>query len=255
MLDLIPAIDIKDGACVRLKQGNLDRDITVYSKDPVEMAHHWAELGARRLHLVDLDGARSGRSINSDVIRNILKSYSGLMEIDLGGGLRDLDTIESYLDDGLSYAIIGTAAIKQPGFLANACGAFPGAVIVSLDARDGKVATDGWEKDSRIDVIDIAKKFAELDPAYFLYTDIARDGMLCGVNVEATRRLALATPVPVIASGGVKNIDDVVAVMNAEADGVSGMILGKALYEGTLDFREAVAYVTGGGPITDDDEL
>lgn len=219
------------------------------------MAHHWAELGARRLHLVDLDGARSGRSINSDVIRNILKSYSGLMEIDLGGGLRDLDTIESYLDDGLSYAIIGTAAIKQPGFLANACGAFPGAVIVSLDARDGKVATDGWEKDSRIDVIDIAKKFAELDPAYFLYTDIARDGMLCGVNVEATRRLALATPVPVIASGGVKNIDDVVAVMNAEADGVSGMILGKALYEGTLDFREAVAYVTGGGPITDDDEL
>ncbi|MCI6531294.1 MAG: 1-(5-phosphoribosyl)-5-[(5-phosphoribosylamino)methylideneamino]imidazole-4-carboxamide isomerase [Mesosutterella sp.] len=255
VLDLIPAIDIKDGACVRLKQGNLDKDITVYSQNPVEMAYRWAEMGAKRLHLVDLDGARSGRSANRDVINEILRSYGGLMEIDLGGGLRDLDTIEDYLDEGLRYAVIGTAAIKQPGFLANACSAFQDAIIVSLDARDGRVATDGWKKTSRVDVLEIARKFADLGPAFFLYTDISRDGMLCGVNVEATRRLAAATSVPVIASGGVRDIGDVVSLMEAEADGVSGVILGKALYEGTLDFREALNYVTGGGPVSDDDKL
>ena len=184
MLDLIPAIDIKDGACVRLVQGDLDKNITVYSKDPRDMARHWAELGARRLHVVDLDGARCGRSVNHGVISDIIRDFSGVMEIDLGGGLRDLDTIESYMDAGLAYAVIGTAAIKQPGFLANACDAFPGAIIVSLDARNGKIATDGWEKTSRIDVLDIAKKFAAHDPAAFLYTDISRDGMLCGVNVD-----------------------------------------------------------------------
>ena len=146
MLDLIPAIDIKDGACVRLVQGDLDKNITVYSKDPRDMARHWAELGARRLHVVDLDGARCGRSVNHGVISDIIRDFSGVMEIDLGGGLRDLDTIESYMDAGLAYAVIGTAAIKQPGFLANACDAFPGAIIVSLDARNGKIATDGWEK-------------------------------------------------------------------------------------------------------------
>lgn len=246
MLDLIPAIDIKGGACVRLKQGNLDHDITVYSKDPVEMAQRWCELGARRLHLVDLDGARHGHSINRSVISEILQACSSRMEIDLGGGLRDLDTIDGYISKGLRYAVIGTAAIKQPGFLQNACSVFADSVIVSLDARDGKVATDGWEKSSRIDVIDIAKKFADFAPSYFLYTDISRDGMLCGVNVEATRRLACATPVPVIASGGVKDIGDVRAVMKAEPDGVAGMILGKALYEGTLDFREALDCVAGG---------
>lgn len=247
MLDLIPAIDIKGGACVRLKQGNLDRDITVYSKDPVEMALRWAEKGAKRLHLVDLDGARSGRSINRDVIRAILCECGGRLEVDLGGGLRDLSTIGAYLEAGLRYAMIGTAAVKQPGFLKEACKAFPDSVIVSLDARDGKIATDGWEKSSAIEVIDIAKEFAALGPSYFLYTDIARDGMLCGVNVEATRRLARATPVPVIASGGVKDIEDVRALMAAEKDGVSGMVLGKALYEGTLVFEEAAALVAGTG--------
>ncbi|MCI5850117.1 MAG: 1-(5-phosphoribosyl)-5-[(5-phosphoribosylamino)methylideneamino]imidazole-4-carboxamide isomerase [Sutterellaceae bacterium] len=248
MLDLIPAIDIKDGACVRLVQGDLNKNITVYSRDPLEMARRWADLGASRLHLVDLDGAKHGRSVNHDVITGIVKEFSGVMEIDLGGGLRDLDTIESYMEEGLSFAVIGTAAVKQPGFLANACGAFPGSIIVSLDARDGKIATDGWEKTSRIDVIEIAEKFAQLDPAAFLYTDISRDGMLCGVNVEATRRLARATPVPVIASGGVKDMGDIDALVAAEEDGICGVILGKALYEGTLDFSEALDRVSGGAP-------
>ena len=245
MIDLIPAIDIRNGSCVRLVQGDLDHNITVYSKDPVAMADRWHKLGAKRLHLVDLDGARSGRSVNQDVITEILGQYGAKMAIDLGGGLRKLETIERYLSAGLRYVVIGTAAVRQPEFLQECCRQFPGAVIVSLDARDGMVATDGWEKSSEIDVIDIAGRLAQHHPAYFLYTDIARDGMLCGVNIDATARLARATPVPVIASGGVKGIQDVKAVMEHEKDGVSGVILGKALYEGALDFSDAVALVAG----------
>ena len=245
MIDLIPAIDIRNGSCVRLVQGDLDHNITVYSKDPVAMAARWYELGAKRLHLVDLDGARSGRSVNQEVITEILSLYGQKMAVDLGGGLRKLETIERYLKAGLRYAVIGTAAVTQPGFLQECCSLFPGAVIVSLDARDGKIATDGWEKSSAIDVIDIAGQLAAHRPAYFLYTDISRDGMLCGVNIEATSRLARATPVPVIASGGVKGLQDVAAVMEHEKDGVSGVILGKALYEGALDFSDAVALVAG----------
>ncbi len=243
MLDLIPAIDIRNGSCVRLRQGDLDNNITVYSDNPIEMAERWAELGAKRLHLVDLDGARHGRSVNFDVISGILKEFGDAMEVDLGGGLRTLETIESYMEAGLSYAVIGTAAVKQPGFLAEACSAFPGGIIVSLDARDGKIATDGWERSSKIDVIDIAKKFAQHAPAAFLYTDIARDGMLCGVNVEATKRLAEATEIPVIASGGAKNMDDIRTLESVSSSGISGVILGKALYEGTLDFTEALQYI------------
>jgi phosphoribosylformimino-5-aminoimidazole carboxamide ribotide isomerase len=219
---LIPAIDLKDGRCVRLRQGDMD-DATVFSEDPVAMARNWLDKGARRLHLVDLNGAVSGRPKNEAVIREILDEISGRIPVQLGGGIRDLDTIERYLDGGLSYVIIGTAAVKNPGFLHDACGAFPGQVIVGLDARDGRVATDGWSKLTKHDVVDLARKFEDYGVEGVIYTDIGRDGMLTGVNVEATVRLAQALRVPVFASG----------------EGIEGAILGRALYEGRLDFAAA----------------
>jgi len=235
---LIPAIDLKDGRCVRLRQGDMD-DATVFSEDPAEMARHWLDLGARRLHLVDLNGAISGRPRNESAIRAIVDEIAGRIPVQLGGGIRDLDTIERYLDSGLSWVIIGTAAVKNPGFLQDACTAFPGQVIVGLDARDGKVATDGWSRLTKHEVVDLARKFEDYGIEGVIYTDIGRDGMLTGVNVEATVRLAQALRVPVIASGGMASIDDVERLCAVEDEGIEGAILGRAIYEGALDFAAA----------------
>ncbi|MEZ2719940.1 1-(5-phosphoribosyl)-5-[(5-phosphoribosylamino)methylideneamino]imidazole-4-carboxamide isomerase [Paenalcaligenes hominis] len=238
---LIPAIDLKDGRCVRLRQGALD-DVTVFSDDPAAMAEQWLEQGARRLHLVDLNGAFAGKPLNKEAIAAILDTVSDEIPVQIGGGIRDLDTIETYLDMGMRYVIIGTAAVKSPGFLRDACSAFPGSIIVGLDARDGKVATDGWSKVSRHDVLDLAKKFEDYGCESIIYTDIGRDGMLSGVNIEATVRLAQHVNIPVIASGGVTDLKDIDALCAVEHEGVEGVILGRSIYEGTLDFAEAQTF-------------
>jgi phosphoribosylformimino-5-aminoimidazole carboxamide ribotide isomerase len=237
---IIPAIDIKDGHCVRLKQGDM-ADATVFSEQPGDMAAHWKAQGAKRLHLVDLNGAVAGKPKNETAIKEIVAALGGEIPIQLGGGIRDLDTIERYLDDGISYVIIGTAAVKNPGFLHDACGAFPGHIIVGLDAKDGKVATDGWSKLTKHDVIDLARKFEDYGAEAIIYTDIGRDGMLSGVNIEATLKLAQAMHIPVIASGGLSSVRDIVELKKIENDGVIGAIAGRAIYDGTLDFKAAVA--------------
>lgn len=237
---LIPAIDLKEGRCVRLRQGEMS-DATVFSENPAAMARHWLEQGARRLHLVDLDGAFAGRPRNEAAIKAILAEIDGEIPVQLGGGIRDLDTIERCLDDGVSYVIIGTAAVKNPGFLHDACSAFPGHIIVGLDARDGKVAVDGWSKMTRHDVIDLAKKFEDYGVEAVIYTDIGRDGMLTGVNVEATVKLAQSLRIPVIASGGIASLADIEALCRVAEEGIMGAIAGRALYEGKLDFRQAQA--------------
>ncbi|NLD55910.1 MAG: 1-(5-phosphoribosyl)-5-[(5-phosphoribosylamino)methylideneamino]imidazole-4-carboxamide isomerase [Burkholderiaceae bacterium] len=236
---LIPAIDLKDGRCVRLKQGNLE-DETVFSEDPGEVARHWVEMGAERIHLVDLNGAVAGKPQNASAIKAILDAVGAEVPVQLGGGLRSLETIERYLDDGIAYVIIGTAAVKSPGFLHDACNAFPGQVIVGLDARDGKVATDGWSKLTKHDVTDLARKFEGYGVEGIIYTDIGRDGMLTGVNIDATVKLAQAVSVPVYASGGVTDLEDIDKLLAVEHEGIEGVILGRSLYEGTLDFAAAL---------------
>jgi len=235
---LIPAIDLQDGRCVRLRQGDLN-DATIFSENPSTMAEQWLDQGARRLHLVDLNGAVAGKPKNAAAIKAIVDAIAGDIPIQIGGGIRDLDTIENYLDNGISYVIIGTAAVKDPGFLRDACSAFPGNIIVGLDARDGKVATDGWSKLTRHDVIDLARKFEDYGVESIIYTDIGRDGMLSGVNIEATVRLAQSVNIPVIASGGVTDLRDIEALCAVEHEGVEGAILGRSIYEGTLDFAAA----------------
>jgi phosphoribosylformimino-5-aminoimidazole carboxamide ribotide isomerase len=243
---LIPAIDLKDGHCVRLKQGDMDQ-ATVFSENPADMARHWLEQGARRLHLVDLNGAFAGKPKNAAAIKAIVQTVRDYAEetdteevpVQLGGGIRDLDTIETYLNSGISYIIIGTAAVKSPGFLADACSAFPGQIIVGIDAKDGKVATDGWSKLSGHDVIDLAKKFENYGVEAIIYTDIGRDGMMGGVNLEATVKLAQAVSVPVIASGGIHTVEDVEALCEVQDEGISGVICGRSIYEGTLDLLSA----------------
>ena len=241
---LIPAIDLKDGHCVRLKQGDMN-DATVFSEDPAAMARHWVAQGARRLHLVDLNGAVAGRPKNESVIKAIVDAVGGSIPVQLGGGIRDLDTIERYLDDGIAYIIIGTAAVKNPGFLHDACGAFPGQIIVGLDAREGKVATDGWSKLTGHEVIDLAKKFESYGVEAIIYTDIGRDGMLTGINLDATVKLAQAVSVPVIASGGLSSLSDVEALCAIEDEGIEGVICGRAIYSGDLDFKQAQAQADG----------
>ena len=235
---IIPAIDLKDGKCVRLKQGDMS-EATVFSDDPVATARRWMDLGARRLHVVDLNGAAAGKPKNESAIRAITDAVGDKMPIQLGGGIRDLDTIERYLDAGVSYVIIGTAAVKTPGFLHDACTAFTGHVLVALDAKDGKVAVDGWSKMTGHDVVDLAKKFEDYGVEAVIYTDIGRDGMLTGVNIEATVALARQLTVPVIASGGLTNLDDVKKLCAVESEGITGAITGRAVYQGTLDFKEA----------------
>ncbi|MCX7813976.1 MAG: 1-(5-phosphoribosyl)-5-[(5-phosphoribosylamino)methylideneamino]imidazole-4-carboxamide isomerase [Tepidimonas ignava] len=236
---LIPAIDLKDGQCVRLKQGDMEQS-TVFSDDPAAMARHWVELGAERLHLVDLNGAFAGKPKNEAAIRSILREVGDEVDVQLGGGIRDLDTIERYLDAGLRYVIIGTAAVKNPGFLHDACSAFGGHIIVGLDAKDGKVATDGWSKLTGHEVVDLARKFEDYGVEAIIYTDIGRDGMLSGINIEATVRLAQALTIPVIASGGLSSLDDIRRLCEVESEGVEGVICGRAIYSGELDFAAAV---------------
>ena len=235
---LIPAIDLKDGHCVRLRQGDMS-DSTIFSENPAAMARRWIDAGARRLHLVDLNGAVSGRPKNELAIREVVSVIGDEVPIQLGGGIRDLDTIERYLDDGISYVIIGTAAVKNPGFMRDACSAFGGHIIVGLDAKDGKVATDGWSKLTGHEVADLAKKFEDYGVEAVIYTDIGRDGMLTGVNIDATVALARHLTVPVIASGGLKNLEDVRALCAVESEGITGAITGRAVYQGTLNFAEA----------------
>jgi phosphoribosylformimino-5-aminoimidazole carboxamide ribotide isomerase len=237
---LIPAIDLKDGKCVRLKQGDMN-DSTTFGEDPAAMARRWVEAGARRLHLVDLNGAFAGKPINEAAIRAILAEVGDEIPVQLGGGIRDLDTVERYLDDGLSYVIIGTAAVKKPGFLHDACTAFGGHIIVGLDARDGKVATDGWSKLTGHEVVDLAKKFEDYGVEGVIYTDIGRDGMLTGINIDATVRLARALTVPVIASGGLSNMVDIERLCAVEHEGIEGVICGRSIYSGELDFAAAQA--------------
>jgi len=245
---LIPAIDLKDGRCVRLRQGDMN-DATVFSEDPAAMARKWVDLGARRLHLVDLNGAFAGKPRNEAAIKAILNEVGAEVPIQIGGGIRDLDTIERYLDAGVGWVIIGTAAVKNPGLLHDACGAFPGQIIVGLDARDGKVATDGWSKLTGHDVLDLGRKFEGYGVEAIIYTDIGRDGMLGGVNIEATVRLARGLTVPVIASGGVSTLEDIDRLCEVEGEGIEAAIVGRAIYDGTLDFSAAQARADEiGGP-------
>lgn len=234
---LIPAIDLKDGKCVRLRQGRMEDD-TVFSDNPVEVAGRWVEAGARRIHLVDLDGAFTGKPRNAEIIHQIVEAYPDV-PVQIGGGIRDEDTIQGYLEAGVKYVIIGTKAVSEPHFVRDVAVEFPGHIIVGLDAKDGKVAIDGWSKLSHHDVIDLAQKFEEHGVEAIIYTDIARDGMMQGVNVEATAKLARAINIPVISSGGITNMDDIHALGKVAEDGIMGAITGRAIYEGTLDFAVA----------------
>lgn len=233
---LIPAIDIKDGKCVRLRQGRMD-DVTVFAEDPLEMAKRWVKAGAKRLHLVDLDGATSGEPVNAEVIGRIVSEFPNL-PVQVGGGIRSEESAEAYINAGVQWVIIGTKAASAPHFVSDLCAAYPKHVIVGLDARDGKVAIDGWSKLSNHDVVDLAQHFERDGVEAIIYTDIGRDGMMQGVNVEATRTLAQAITIPVIASGGVSRLDDIRNLHAAVSDGVAGAIIGRALYEGTLDLAE-----------------
>ncbi|MEE3215777.1 MAG: 1-(5-phosphoribosyl)-5-[(5-phosphoribosylamino)methylideneamino]imidazole-4-carboxamide isomerase [Pseudomonadota bacterium] len=233
---VIPAIDLKDGQCVRLKQGRMD-EATTYGDDPVAMAARWVEAGARRLHLVDLNGAFEGRPVNGEAVTAIARRYPDL-PIQIGGGIRSAETIEHYLTAGVSQVIIGTKAVKEPDFVTQMCRAFPGHIIVGLDAHDGRVATDGWAEVSEVLAVDLAKRCADDGVSSIVYTDIARDGMMNGVNVEATAALARDGGIPVIASGGVTNLDDLRALIAAGEPGILGAITGRAIYEGSLDVAE-----------------
>ncbi|OUD14111.1 1-(5-phosphoribosyl)-5-[(5-phosphoribosylamino)methylideneamino]imidazole-4-carboxamide isomerase [Thioflexithrix psekupsensis] len=242
---IIPAIDLKDGQCVRLKQGRMEDD-TVFSHDPVAMAQRWVNAGAKRLHLVDLNGAFAGHPVNAKVIHEIAQAFPDL-SLQVGGGIRDEETIDAYLNAGVDYVIIGTKAVTTPHFVADMCLEFPGHVMVGLDAKDGKVATEGWSKLSHHEVSDLAKRFEQDGVVAIIYTDISRDGMMQGVNVEATVKLAQAIHIPVIASGGITNMRDIEALCQVAQEGIIGAITGRAIYEGTLDFAQAQAFAQAYG--------
>ncbi len=240
---VIPAIDLKNGACVRLEQGLMDRD-TVFSQDPAGQARIWQDAGAEIIHLVDLDGAFAGVPRNRDAISAILQAIT--LPAQLGGGIRDLATIEAYLQLGLSRVIIGTAAQRNPTLVTEACRAFPGQIVVGIDAKDGLVAVQGWAEVTSVTAVDLAKRFEDSGIAAIIYTDISRDGMMGGPNIEATRHLATSVSVPIIASGGVSSLQDIEQLMRVESAGVSGVITGKAIYTGALDLRAAIALTKQG---------
>ncbi|MDK4528765.1 1-(5-phosphoribosyl)-5-[(5-phosphoribosylamino)methylideneamino]imidazole-4-carboxamide isomerase [Kingella kingae] len=237
-MQLIPAIDLKNGQCVRLKQGLMEQ-ATVFSDSPAQMAAHWHQQGARRLHLVDLDGAFAGEPKNFPAIKEILAAVAQHIPVQLGGGIRDLQTIEKYLSLGLNDVIIGTVAVKNPAFVREACREFAGHIIVGLDAKDGMVAIDGWATVTEHHVIDLSKQFEDDGVNSIIYTDIGRDGMMSGVNIEATVKLAQAVNIPIIASGGLTNLDDVRALCAVAKQGVAGAITGRAIYEGSIQFDQA----------------
>ena len=238
---LIPAIDIKDGKCVRLRQGRMD-DETIYSNNPLDVASRWIKEGAKRLHIVDLNGAVNGKPGNADIIHSIAETYPDII-LQVGGGIRDEDTIQTYLDAGVNYVIIGTRAVTTPHFVSDVCLEFPGHIIVGLDARDGKLATEGWSKLSNHNVVDMAQRFEDEGVVSIIFTDIGRDGMMNNVNIEATLNLCRQITIPVIASGGVSNMDDIKALCEIAGEGVEGAITGRAIYEGTLDFATAQKYL------------
>ena len=234
---IIPSIDLKNGKCVRLRKGIME-DTTVFSNNPTEMASKWVAEGARRLHLVDLNGAFEGKPINADCVNEITKSFPDL-PVQIGGGIRDLQTANAYIEAGISYLIIGTMAVTNPDFVEKLCDEFPNKIIVGLDANNGLVATDGWAKQTDIDVVELSKKYEQYGVNSIVYTDIARDGMMQGVNVEATANLAKKTSIPIIASGGITNLDDIAALLKNAHHGIMGAITGRAIYEGQLDFNDA----------------
>jgi len=235
--ELIPAIDLKDGHCVRLKQGRMD-DATDYGDDPAAMATHWQSLGAKRLHVVDLDGAFAGKPANQDAIRAICAAMT--IPVQLGGGLRDLSMIEATLNLGIQRVILGSIAISKPALVAEACLAFPDQICVGIDAKNGMVAVHGWDDVTDVSAIDLARKFEDAGVAAIIYTDIARDGMLSGPNIQETVQLAQAVSIPVIVSGGIAKMDDVTACATHVGDGICGAITGRAIYEKTIDFAAAM---------------
>ncbi len=236
---LLPAIDLKDGQCVRLRQGRME-DTTVFSDSPVDTATRWVEEGAQRLHLVDLNGAFI--PVNNSAVEAIAKKFPKL-PIQIGGGIRDAKTVQAYLEAGVTYCIIGTKAVEDPDFVRDLCAQFPGHIIVGIDAKNGMVATDGWDKISTVSAIDLAKQFEEAGVVAIVYTDISRDGMMTGVNLEATEELAKSINIPVIASGGVTNMDDIIELCKVEGSGIMGTILGRSIYEGTIDLAKAHEYI------------
>lgn len=240
---LIPAIDLKDGQCVRLRQGRMD-DTTVFSSNPVDVAQRWVDAGARRLHLVDLNGAFEGKPVNGEVVRAVAAKFPHL-PVQIGGGIRDAATVAAYLEAGVQFCIIGTKAVQEPQFVVELCKQFLGHIIVGIDAKNGMVATDGWAEVSQVAAIDLAKQFEQAGVSAIVYTDIARDGMMTGVNVEETAKLAESISIPVIASGGVTNLEDIKALLAVEYKGVMGTILGRSIYEGTIDLAEAQRLVDG----------
>jgi phosphoribosylformimino-5-aminoimidazole carboxamide ribotide isomerase len=241
---LIPAIDLKEGKCVRLEQGLMDKD-TVFSDRPVEMATQWVDQGCKRLHVIDLDGAFAGKPVNASIIEEMCSTHPNL-PVQIGGGIRNMETVEAYIKAGVSWCIIGTQAVRDPEFVKQACKAFPNHIIVGLDAKKGMVAVEGWAEVSSLSAVNLAKEFEDDGVSAIVYTDIARDGMMQGVNIEETQALAQAISIPVIASGGMTNMDDVIAVQAAEKDGVMGAILGRSLYDGTIDLQSAQAFLDKG---------
>ena len=237
-MELIPAIDLKDGHCVRLKQGRMDDD-TVFSEDPVAVADHWVKQGARRLHLVDLNGAFAGEPVNGEIVNAIARAHPGL-PIQIGGGIRSAETIQAYLDAGVQWVIIGTKAVKEPQFVRDMCKQFPGHVIVGLDAKDGKVATDGWAEVTDIDVVDLARQFEHDGVVAIVYTDISRDGMLQGPNLKSIKEFSESANLPVIASGGVSQLKDIEDLLALEPNGVEGIIIGKALYNKNFTYPQTL---------------
>ncbi len=238
---LIPAIDLKQGQCVRLRQGRME-DSTVFSDDPVAMAGQWVDQGAKRLHLVDLDGAFEGEPVNADVVEAICDAYPEL-PVQIGGGIRTMDTVEAYLAAGVRYVIIGTQAVRQPEFVSDLCAEFPDRVIVGIDARNGLVAVQGWAESSDTRAEALARRFEDEGVSAIVYTDISRDGMMQGVNVEATEALARSISIPVIASGGVTDLGDIQRLQAVSDSGIEGVIIGRALYEGSIDLAEAQAWL------------